>query len=720
MNRKRTTIIILILFTGLFPLIPIAKATEATVSIQESEDDVWMTESGNIFGFEASVRMLDPEIGIRSFLRFEDVPLLKASKINLATLNVYAGFDQGETISPGASVTIYGIDEPDCAPFSYGGQVWSLERPYTSASVNWNVSDWHQVTWQAVNVTSIVREIINQYAWTQNNAIGFQILGASDSGYEYRTFEDIDHQHHGAYAYLYLQYDVAPGTPPGLPDTSTWVETYGEYDIWADEIKANMSIFFDDYDATAEFYHTTYQRGEADGTDWDHFLSTGNYRTPQGYADIITQVNGTTIIMLDIGQVWLYHTNDGGASWDSMVLNDQYTDLAPYSVSSIGSMSVDLNGTIHMTWGTYTPTSPGAEVAVYSNFTVDNSGNLVFYDGFKEWDFNMDHENIESDRYGRIHFSYIHNGDLKYIMRFINSTWYGPETIEDQETLVETNIDVADMPGDFPRARFVYAKKWVGINDIYQTIRDPDGSLTDTILEGTNTFGPASAMDMDGNVSWAVWHDNPDPRTHPRIELRGYNFSSLTLLAKQAVSSIDQQHQRPDIGIGVDGYAYILWWSQWYPLYMGRRMDLNGTLVGSQTGIMSSGAQALYTQIVPFMGADYAWIDYFITDENGTVIDTWTLGDDNFTDIDDLKDFVDDIINPQGGDPLDPAPGSGWEETGPFTRFKMRLYFLIIGLGCIFGPIWAMAYKKMDSVGYAWCALIMILGTGLLWSITGI
>jgi len=240
-------VIIFILFIGIFPLtsIPIAKATEATVSIQESEDDVWMTESGNIFGFEASVRMLDPEIGIRSFLRFEDVPLLKSSKINLATLNVYAGFDQGETISPGASVTIYGIDEPDCAPFSYGGQVWSLERSYTSASVNWNVSDWHQVTWQAVNVTSIVKEIINQYAWTQNNSIGFQILGASDSGYEYRTFEDIDHQHHGAYAYLYLQYDVPPGTPPsGIPGDAIFIETYGEYDIWTSTEYEN---FYEDW-----------------------------------------------------------------------------------------------------------------------------------------------------------------------------------------------------------------------------------------------------------------------------------------------------------------------------------------------------------------------------------------------------------------------------------------------------------------------------------------
>jgi len=114
---------------------------------------------------------------------------------------------------------------------------------------------------------------------------------------------------------------------------------------------------------------------------------------------------------------------------------------------------------------------------------------------------------------------------------------------------------------------------------------------------------------------------------------------------------------------------------------------------------------------------------YYLVDENNTVIDTWTLAPDgeNFTDIDDLKDFADDYVDPEGGDPLDPDPGTqGWDTEGPWTRFKTRLYFLFIGLGCVFVPLWAMAYKKFDSVGYTWCFLIIVLGVGLLWSITGI
>jgi len=581
MNRKRTLIIILILFTGLFPLtsIPIAKASEATVSIQESEDDVWMTESGNIFGFEASVRMLDPEIGIRSFLRFEDVPLLKSSKINLATLNVYAGFDQGETISPGASVTIYGIDEPDCAPFSYGGQVWSLERPYTTASVNWNVSDWHQVTWQSVNVTSIVKEIINQYAWTQNNSIGFQILGASDTGYEYRTFEDIDHQHHGAYAYLYLQYDVAPGTPPGLPDTSIWVETYGEYDIW--------TVDFLDENRTGE------------GADVNWNLLNVTQLTEIDSGSDITVNNATWLSILDYqSQVWGCLFNDTGtANIDTFFLRFK---INVTDVENDGAGNTVIPG-----FGGLSTSTPVGGVGLPYGASGEWVGIIPWCkDDDQSWRFSMNE---------RLNLNRLFSG---------YSQWFD-ESSGDM-LYVEFRVNVSG------------ATKWMSY-DVYD---DPGftNSIYDALTVLTLPTGPFRFAQIVPSLGGATGADTIDHQYYTYLE-----------------SPLDPDEE------------------------------------------------------------------YYLTDENGTVIDTWTQEGENFTDIDDLKDFVDDEIDPEGGDPLDPTPGTqGWTEEGPFTRFKMRLYFLIIGLGCIFGPLWAMAYKKMDSVGYAWCALIMILGTGLLWSITGI
>jgi len=427
MNRKRTLIIILILFIGIFPLIsvPIAKASEATVSIQESEDDVWMTESGNIFGFEASVRMLDPEIGIRSFLRFEDVPLLKSSKINLATLNVYAGFDQGEQFSPGASVTIYGIDEPDCAPFSYGGQVWSLERPYTSASVNWNVSDWHQVTWQAVNVTSIVKEIINQYAWTQNNSIGFQILGASDSGYEYRTFEDIDHQHHGAYAYLYIQYGLIDEEEDPPEDEYDFIEQYGGYTIW--RRNGTGGIYYKDITIM----------GSPDGALEDYYIPIRvNVLSPfaeNGLADPLYPAvypsavyhNGATYI------VW-----QGDTGYDPYIIKynhstDTFSDPVkvganPLSGDSHGApvVMVDNQSYIHVFYGAH------ASALKYSK--SDNPEDITAWTLQADPDNQCTYPHVLYDD-GAIHLTYRRTsgalGDRVYRISEDNGATWGPETL---------------------------------------------------------------------------------------------------------------------------------------------------------------------------------------------------------------------------------------------------------------------------------------------------
>ena len=522
-----------------------------------------MTESGNVFGYEASVRILDPEIGIRSFLRFEDVPLLKSSKINLATLYVYAGFDQGETISPGASVTIYGIDEPDCAPFSYSGQVWSLERPYTTASVNWNVSDWHQVTWKTVNVTSIVKEIINQYAWTQNNSIGFQILGASDTGYEYRTFEDIDHQYHGAYAYLYLQYDVPPGTPPsGIPGDAVFIETYGEYDIW-----------------TSLEYENFYE-------DW--------------------------------------------------------TELDPLNL--IGTSAL-------------------------------NPYRITFADfGYEEyWD------------------------DLTYFRR------------DEDLNITADNIEIrfkATLTGEevpYSRPDFHWISLYKGTDSIHvqhHLLPDVDDDHHFTLGCQAMTFGSAGMFMADPIPPIKTqWYSFLWDYSLKQITLRQY----LTEPNSSAAWYTDFDTESNESAIDVHLARYT-------DVYAPRSRLGSDFYNGLNWGYLEN--MAILVDFVPVANETV----YYVLDDNETII--WT---DVAPDIGWVEDYIDDYLDPEGGDPLDPDPGTQeWDTEGPFTRFNMRLYFLVIGLGCIFGPLWAMGYKKLDSVGYAWCALIMILGTGLLWSIVGI
>lgn len=553
MSRKRSLLIILLMVSSVLPLLitfPIAKASETTIPVSHNFDDVWMTEAGNIFSSTSMVVILDEEIGLHSFLRFQDIPLSKTSKINVATLYVFAGEVQ-VTPDPGSSVTIYGIDEPDCAPFTSDGSLWSLSRPYTLASVNWNLTEWGP-GWHMVNVTSIVKELINQYAWVTNNSLGLQILGASDSGQESRSFEDYYHPYHDAQAKLYIQYDVAPGTPPGLPDSAVWEETYGEWDIW-------------------------------------------NYT-------VIEDLN--------------------------------YTEMT--QTGSLGKLHV-FNETC-FNWTDINKSTTNVALGYFVNLTGPNPLNNF------EMDFNFT-QNID-----------IAHGSQKDPGGFF----------------VCGELDIIGSINDVrPENEVVLMEIYTHSDDYYKFLPrfygtgPVTGNYTGTLLKNTWYMGKVI-------LSGTLW----------RMEIRNMDGSYKT--------SAD--------------------------VTLPRVQDINAIMP------FACAESVAGSQVDGWMTKDPGVVlsEFYLVDENGTVIDTWTQGGENFTDIDDLKDFVDDYVDPEGGDPLDPDPGTGWEEEGPFTRFRMRLYILIIGLGCVFTPLWAMAYKKFDAVGYAWCFIIMVLGVGLLWGLTGI
>jgi len=552
MNRKRGFILILLLVVSLLPLfaIPIAKASSLTVSISSDYDDVWMTETGNVFSSTSMVIMLDDETGLRSFLRFNELSIINTAYINVATLRVFAGEVQPD--SPGASVTIYGMDELDCGPLSVGGGAWSLSRPYTSASINWNLSSWPQ-GWHEVNVTSIVKEIVNQYAWSSGNSLGFQILGASDTGYEPRSFEDYYHLYHDAQAQLYIEYNVAPGTPDGLPDGAVFDEAYGEWNIW-------------------------------------------NYTTITGMAN--------------------------------------YTDMT--QTGSLARLNV-FNETV-FNWTNINKNTPDVALGYFVNLTGPNPINAF------EFDFNFTMEVLDH-----------HGAQLNPYMIMVGGSLFEVGSFNDI------------WPGN----------KIIGF-DTYTVSASTYRFLPRYYNNGAPTFGNYS-----GNLAESTWYMGKAilDGTKWRLEVR----------TMAGVMQTACQRTLP----GVQDINTLM------PLQAIENID------GSRLSGWMRKAPPVETT------------EFWLVDPNGTVIPTWN--GENFTDIDDLKDWTDDYLDPGGGDPLDPDPGTqGWETEGPFTRFKMRLYILFIGLACVFTPLWAMAYRKFDSVGYAGIAIIMLMGVGLLWSITGI
>ena len=98
-----------------------------------------------------------------------------------------------------------------------------------------------------------------------------------------------------------------------------------------------------------------------------------------------------------------------------------------------------------------------------------------------------------------------------------------------------------------------------------------------------------------------------------------------------------------------------------------------------------------------------------IVDENGTTV---VIGLDEY---DDALIFVDDLL---GADPEDPdPPGEEWDDTGPFTRFKTRLYFLILGLTLFFGPMFFFAYQRPSGYQFVIGLFIMFVGIAFLISV---
>lgn len=185
-------------------------------------------------------------------------------------------------------------------------------------------------------------------------------------------------------------------------------------------------------------------------------------------------------------------------------------------------------------------------------------------------------------------------------------------------------------------------------------------------------------------------------------------------------------------GAGFGGYSGTLLKNTWY---MGK-ITLDDTLWLFEISDMSGVAVTSCTHTLPFIydikaispfacweGVPGSQIDgwqkkeiapstFLLTGENGTIIQTWN--GENFTDIDDLKDFVDtDVIGYP--DPQDPDP-PGWEDS-PITAHRFKLILFVIGMALFIGtPVWGFATRP-DAAAWIAIMMSMLCGVALLWSL---
>ena len=229
MFRKSVYLILALMIISSLIIIPIPRARAATESYQvvNSADDVFMTGAGNLFTSSPIIPLRDPAIDVTAGFVFRSVAIPNTAHIYNATFNVYVPYDL--PYDNGSYVVIGGIDLTIIRLLDNATYFSTL--PITYNSVTWDLSSVNSTGWYSVNVTEIVREIINQHIWGIGDDIGLKILGFSSP--IRREIAAYDNKPSWA-AYLNITYTpagVSPPAPPGWEDADYW-KTYRGFDIW--------------------------------------------------------------------------------------------------------------------------------------------------------------------------------------------------------------------------------------------------------------------------------------------------------------------------------------------------------------------------------------------------------------------------------------------------------------------------------------------------------
>lgn len=222
---------IMVIFTTMviFPTVKGASESQ-TISITDTQDDGFVTEVGNRFWTTNLINVLDPNMDIRAYLVFRDIKINYWEPLNNATLRVRTA--NPFAFDPDSTFTIYGVKQKRFEGFGTGADV--LSAPLTTASVNFNASEFYGAQFWDFNVTEIVAELISNPYWDGDGSastdtgdnMGFVILGAE--GFNTRHFYDLS-AGNGDEADLIIGWNQLP--PPPFDDAE-YVGEHRGYEIW--------------------------------------------------------------------------------------------------------------------------------------------------------------------------------------------------------------------------------------------------------------------------------------------------------------------------------------------------------------------------------------------------------------------------------------------------------------------------------------------------------
>ena len=704
-----------------------------TIHITFDDDDGFITETGAHFPGGSLVAVLDPSMDLHSWLVFRMVEINSFESLTNATLRLRTA--SSLTFDADSTITIYGVKDGEFPGFSSPSAVPTY--PLTFAHVNYNTSQFYGASWKEIDVTNIVEELKSSPSWEGDEAIpgtfGFIIEGAE--GHDPRHFYDFG-AGNGFEAQLVIHWgetpEIDPGdTPPAYNGTDfiwEYVNTTiaydpgdNETDPWEGEIDVFKVSELGDPEIlvvtsnTLVYFNTT--KGDPNYNFWSG--SSFSFQSAGCVEFIATLGDWTFLVGQNNTYLEIFYSDDEFVTWRSDIVNDDFPKLNGHG-SDYGSIWADQNGSalIHLVWSTFSDWSGGTYDIVYSNFTLDPvTLNLTwspdYFNVTEDYATSQTDADMYQEKDGTIHVVWDgHNGTAndiaQYRRRQANGTWLPAVRLSSDDVADAFEVDVVANEGTGV-ALISWTRLAVGNWDIRWDVVFPNNTVgtvvgtTDRVI--SNARWLSMVNDRDNDVAHLAYID--DAGDHVEYTYRAIDNSTAWAGAQQ-VSALADRHKYPSISVDeLNDTLAIIWWNQDSTETDWAVFQIGNAPPGIDTLLLE--AQLVYPSNADYYSRSVTSITWWIVWPNGTVLP----GGGPFDTEDDALEGLDELL---GINPLDPDPPSkDWDQTGPFTRFKTRMYIFLIGFFMLVGPFMVFANQGRPS-GYNFVVglFIMVIGLGLL------
>lgn len=673
-----------------------------------------------------------------------NVTLSRYELINNATLSLYFDGDLDST-SEDLWITVYGAR----SAFSEGATLQGLEpsHPITSAFTNVNLKDITSAQWVDIDVTRIVQEIVNLYGWSPGLGMAFLVYGTpTDTSRSYQS--NIGTK----YPYLNVTYGVYPDEQEGALE---FVEQYRGLTIY--QGKQEHMLF---YHLDTQRFYTIVQPEPATGFTYGYSYVLTNHSKyanmaieDQEYFQTYGQYTYVMAYNSSSGDDELMRSNDNGETWETvcMYYNGNHNGACAFAydeVNNIYHFVYTINQNLYYvnyTVSTQTLGTPSLKHSALINYPQQIS--------------------MDTDKYGNAYvaFDSASSGSSTrqaYFCKIDGETFSFSKDALTNEYLTgtgATGILVAEWTDrSYPFTEHSIAVclwRWTdfsGTSDNRIFIHGWNCSSSGWNIPNFDAPGSNWEYFSSGSITLDL--------SPPKLAFNDYTGHAYVLFTKDIGSygspyigyaeyiggsgaQFDYKGQYLGFNDTVDQNGGCLWYDPANNATMSVLWeDNNGYAYFDDTDATIAVQAKTPTQSAElridgfnhtpsdfdFGGGGNNWISsmsfenantWVVKDENGTIIDLPCLL--SATTIEEAEACLDAGYFEDSGAIDDP----GWtDESGWFTRGKMRLFFFILGLNCIFIPLYVfLVVDTKDKIMMFWLMLFMwVIGLAFLWSIPSI